>query len=62
MSVRPTRKALIPTRTRANFAMQEDTLMLAAPPVQPAKLESTVLLLVKVVSAALWESTVPVKQ
>ena len=60
MSVRPTRKALIPTRTRANFAMLGDTLMLAAPPVQPAKRESTVLLLVKVVKYALRVSTVKV--
>ena len=62
MSVRPTRKALILTRTLANFVMQGDTLMLAAPPVQPAKRESTVLLLVKVVKYALRVSTVPVKR
>ena len=48
ISVRPTRKALIPTRTRANFAMKGDTLRLAAPTVQLAKLERTVPLLVKV--------------
>ena len=53
---------VLPIRLCANFAMQENTLMAAALPVQPAKLERTVLLLVKVVSAALWESTVPVKQ
>ena len=53
---------VLPTRLCANFVMQGDTLMPAAPPVRPAKLERTVLLLVKVVSAALWESIVPVKR
>ena len=39
---------VLPTRLCANFVMQEDTLMLAAPTVRPAKLERTVPLLVKV--------------
>ena len=62
MSVRPTRKARIPILTRANFAMLGDTLMPAAPTVQPAKQESTVLLQVTVVRAALRVSTVKVKR
>ena len=62
MSVRPTRKALILTRSLANFAMQGDTLTPAAPPVQPAKQESTVLLQVTVVRAALRVSTVKVER
>ena len=62
ISVRPTRKALIQTRTRANFAMLGDTLMPAAPNVQPAKRESTVLLLVKIVKYALRVSTVKVER
>ena len=62
MSVRPTRKARIPILTRANFAMLGDTLMPAAPTVQPAKQESTVLLQVTVVRAALRVSTVKVER
>ena len=53
---------VLPTRLCANFVMQEDTLMPAAPTVQPAKQESTVLLQVTVVRAALRVSTVKVER